>query len=161
MTQPDSASAPVPPFLRDPAPMLARIRGQWAGHQAGGGRHADLWIFGYASLIWRPDFESTERHATRVHGAAPRVTAALVVERALATREVAARLERALAALGREPAVQLVEVRATHATLVLGLTSAAADAHSACLFAALAVYLFIISVARAHNPWGALAPLLS
>lgn len=77
-------------------------------------------------------------HATRVHGAAPRVTAALVVERALATREVAARLERALAALGREPAVQLVEVRATHATLVLGLTSAAADAHSACLFAALA-----------------------
>ena len=30
-----------------------------------------------------------------------------------------------------------------------------------CLFAALAVYLFIISVARAHNPWGALAPLLS
>jgi cation transport protein ChaC len=22
----------------------------------------------YASLIWRPDFESTERHATRVHG---------------------------------------------------------------------------------------------
>jgi cation transport protein ChaC len=71
MTQPDSASAPVPPvppFLRDPAPMLARIRGQWAGHQAGGGRHADLWIFGYASLIWRPDFESTERHATRVHG---------------------------------------------------------------------------------------------
>ena len=68
MTQPDSASAPVPPFLRDPAPMLARIRGQWAGHQAGGGCHADLWIFGYASLIWRPDFESTERHATRVHG---------------------------------------------------------------------------------------------
>jgi hypothetical protein len=57
MTQPDSASAPVPPFLRDPAPMLARIRGQWAGHQAGGGRHADLWIFGYASLIWRPDFD--------------------------------------------------------------------------------------------------------
>ncbi len=68
MTQPDSASAPVPPFLRDPAPMLARIRGQWAGHQAGGGCHADLWNFGYASLIWRPDFESTERHATRVHG---------------------------------------------------------------------------------------------
>lgn len=30
-----------------------------------------------------------------------------------------------------------------------------------CYFAALAVYLFIVSVARAHNPWGALAPLLS
>lgn len=26
--------------------------------------------------------------------------------------------------------------------------------------AALAVYLFIVSVARSHNPWGALAPLL-
>ena len=27
--------------------------------------------------------------------------------------------------------------------------------------AALAVYLFIVSVARSHDPWGALAPLLS
>lgn len=30
-----------------------------------------------------------------------------------------------------------------------------------CYFAALAVYLYIISVARAHNPWGVFAPLLS
>lgn len=29
-----------------------------------------------------------------------------------------------------------------------------------CYFAALAVYLFIISVARAHDPWGFLAPLV-
>ena len=72
MTQPDSASAPVPPFLRDPAPMLARIRGQWAGHQAGGGCHADLWIFGYASLIWRPDFESAEQRLARRARLAPR-----------------------------------------------------------------------------------------
>ena len=25
-------------------------------------------MFGYASLIWRPDFDFTERHATRAHG---------------------------------------------------------------------------------------------
>lgn len=30
-----------------------------------------------------------------------------------------------------------------------------------CYFAALAVYLFIVSVAIAHNPWGVLAPLFS
>ena len=65
MTQPDSAPVPI---LRDPAPLLERVRAQWARQPAHGGSHADLWIFGYASLIWRPDFESTERHATRVHG---------------------------------------------------------------------------------------------
>jgi uncharacterized membrane protein SirB2 len=31
----------------------------------------------------------------------------------------------------------------------------------ACFFAALGVYLFIISVARAHSPWGILGTLLS
>jgi cation transport protein ChaC len=65
MTQPDSAPVPI---LRDPAPLLERVRAQWARQPSHGGSHADLWIFGYASLIWRPDFESTERHATRVHG---------------------------------------------------------------------------------------------
>ena len=35
--------------------------------QAWGGR-SDLWVFGYASLIWRPDFEVTEQRAARVHG---------------------------------------------------------------------------------------------
>lgn len=28
----------------------------------------ELWIFGYASLIWRPDFEPAERRMARVHG---------------------------------------------------------------------------------------------
>jgi uncharacterized membrane protein SirB2 len=34
-------------------------------------------------------------------------------------------------------------------------------AQVACFFAALGVYLFIISVARAHSPWGVLGTLLS
>ena len=28
----------------------------------------DLWVFGYASLIWRQEFIYTEQHLTRVHG---------------------------------------------------------------------------------------------
>jgi cation transport protein ChaC len=28
----------------------------------------DLWIFGYASLIWRPEFEILEKHPTKVQG---------------------------------------------------------------------------------------------
>jgi glutathione-specific gamma-glutamylcyclotransferase len=34
-------------------------------HQAQAG---DLWVFGYGSLIWRPEFEFSERHLTRVYG---------------------------------------------------------------------------------------------
>ena len=47
--------------VRDPEPLLARTRAEWGGKQ-------DLWVFGYASLIWRPDFDFTERRAARVHG---------------------------------------------------------------------------------------------
>src|SRR6186713_402496 len=47
--------------LRDPAPMLERALQEWGGHE-------DLWIFGYGSLIWRPDFEFAERRAAKVHG---------------------------------------------------------------------------------------------
>lgn len=48
-------------FVRDPAPLLASTLAQWDGH-------SDLWIFGYASLIWRPDFEFSEKRPARVHG---------------------------------------------------------------------------------------------
>lgn len=50
-----------PAVLRDPQPMLERVRRQWGGR-------SDLWVFGYASLIWRPEFEFAERRPARVHG---------------------------------------------------------------------------------------------
>jgi glutathione-specific gamma-glutamylcyclotransferase len=53
------ATHPAP--LRDPAPMLEQTRREW-------GAQGDLWIFGYASLIWRPDFEFAEQRLAHVHG---------------------------------------------------------------------------------------------
>ncbi len=50
-----------PPPVRDPAPMLESTRREWGGK-------SDLWVFGYASLIWRPDFEVAEQRAAKVHG---------------------------------------------------------------------------------------------
>jgi cation transport protein ChaC len=32
------------------------------------GGHTDLWVFGYASLIWRPEFESAEERFATLHG---------------------------------------------------------------------------------------------
>jgi len=46
---------------RDPAALLDQVRQQWGGRQ-------DLWVFGYASLIWRPEFESAEHRPAWVHG---------------------------------------------------------------------------------------------
>lgn len=46
---------------RNPASILDSTVSQWGGR-------SDLWIFGYASLIWRPDFDFTEQRAARVHG---------------------------------------------------------------------------------------------
>ncbi|MEJ7687183.1 MAG: gamma-glutamylcyclotransferase [Variovorax sp.] len=47
--------------LRDPKPMLERTIAEWGGHH-------DLWVFGYGSLIWRPEFAFVERRPARVHG---------------------------------------------------------------------------------------------
>ena len=49
------------PSTRDPAPLLERTLQHWGGR-------GDVWIFGYASLIWRPDFEHAELRPARVHG---------------------------------------------------------------------------------------------
>ena len=57
MEQLPNATAHVPP-LRDPQALLARARSEWGGQ-------SDLWIFGYASLLWRPEFEFTEHRAAR------------------------------------------------------------------------------------------------
>ncbi len=56
-------AAPLIPLSpeREPAHLLAQTRAAWGGR-------SDLWVFGYASLIWRPEFESVEQRAARVHG---------------------------------------------------------------------------------------------
>ncbi len=41
--------------------MLARLRADWGGQR-------DLWVFGYASLIWRPEFDAAEHRSALVHG---------------------------------------------------------------------------------------------
>ena len=41
--------------------MLERVIAEWGGHE-------DFWVFGYGSLIWRPEFEFSERRPAHVHG---------------------------------------------------------------------------------------------
>ncbi len=56
-------TAPIAPelVLRDPAPSLHRLREMWHGR-------LERWVFGYASLIWRPEFDAAEHRSARVHG---------------------------------------------------------------------------------------------
>jgi cation transport protein ChaC len=58
---PEAPQAHSSLYLRDPQPMLAQARADW------GGEH-DLWVFGYASLIWRPEFAADEQRPATVHG---------------------------------------------------------------------------------------------
>lgn len=51
----------VPAPLRDPKPLLDDFKARWGGQ-------GDLWVFGYASLIWRPEFEAAEQRPAVVHG---------------------------------------------------------------------------------------------
>lgn len=55
--------APIAPELivRDPADALRRLRAQWA-------ERSERWIFGYASLIWRPEFDAAEHRPALVRG---------------------------------------------------------------------------------------------
>ncbi|MCU0968540.1 MAG: gamma-glutamylcyclotransferase [Rubrivivax sp.] len=54
---------PIDPALivRDPALQLARLRAQTRGRP-------EVWVFGYASLIWRPEFDAVEHRPALVRG---------------------------------------------------------------------------------------------
>lgn len=51
----------IPRASRDPQAMLQQIRRQWQPAE-------DLWVFGYASLIWRPEFHADEHRPALVRG---------------------------------------------------------------------------------------------
>lgn len=60
----DAGSAPEASFptpLRDPQHLFEHTVRGWNPAE-------DLWVFGYASLIWRPEFEAAEQRLARVHG---------------------------------------------------------------------------------------------
>jgi glutathione-specific gamma-glutamylcyclotransferase len=46
---------------RDPRALLTRTRREWGGQR-------DLWVFGYASLLWNPEFEFDQHHSALVRG---------------------------------------------------------------------------------------------
>jgi cation transport protein ChaC len=48
-------------IVRDPAEGLRQLRLQWHGHR-------EWWVFGYASLIWRPEFDAAEHRPALVRG---------------------------------------------------------------------------------------------
>ena len=50
-----------PIHRRDPEAALARARAEWGGNK-------DLWVFGYASLIWRREFDAAEERPATVYG---------------------------------------------------------------------------------------------
>ena len=54
------AAMSLPP-IRDSLAMLSHVRQQWGGQ-------SDLWVFGYASLIWRPEFDAAEHRPALVRG---------------------------------------------------------------------------------------------
>jgi cation transport protein ChaC len=49
------------PAQHHPGALLAELRRRQ-------GHHADLWVFAYASLIWRPEFHALEQRPALVHG---------------------------------------------------------------------------------------------
>lgn len=57
-----AATEPAPP---DIARLRERTRQQWQQHLASRG---GLWVFGYGSLIWRPEFDAAERRPASVYG---------------------------------------------------------------------------------------------
>jgi glutathione-specific gamma-glutamylcyclotransferase len=60
---PAASAADIDPclVLRDPAQALQQLRLQWPCTR-------ERWIFGYASLIWRPEFDAAEHRPALVRG---------------------------------------------------------------------------------------------
>ena len=54
-------------IVRDPTAALQRLRLQWQAELARM-RTPERWIFGYASLIWRPEFDAAEHRSALLHG---------------------------------------------------------------------------------------------
>lgn len=61
MTTPANAPCEWADKARDPTAMLEAAMREWGGQ-------TDLWVFGYASLLWRPEFESAEERFATLHG---------------------------------------------------------------------------------------------
>jgi glutathione-specific gamma-glutamylcyclotransferase len=55
-------------IVRDPAPMLQSTLQAWHTRRSREGAYQGLWVFGYASLIWRTEFAFTEKRLARVQG---------------------------------------------------------------------------------------------
>ena len=52
------------PAQRNGTQMMADTLAQWRSL----GPRPDLWVFAYASLVWRPEFTAAEQRLARVHG---------------------------------------------------------------------------------------------
>lgn len=52
------------PAQRNSTQMMEETLAQWRAQ----GPAPDLWVFAYASLVWRPEFEAAEQRLARVHG---------------------------------------------------------------------------------------------
>jgi len=66
-TRPASAEPalnPWDPAQRNGAQMMADTLTAWRAM----GPRPDLWVFGYASLVWRPEFHAVEQRLARVQG---------------------------------------------------------------------------------------------